>query len=33
MKDEKISDDGKKSDGHITFQDYLMSEKFGINFT
>ena len=26
-KDEKISDDGKISDGHIIIQDYLTCEK------
>ena len=26
-KDEKIVDDGKKSDGHINFKDYLTCEK------
>ena len=27
----KIDDDGKKSDGYISFKDNLMFEKFGIN--
>ena len=29
----KIDDDGKKSDGHISFKDYLTCEKFVINLT
>ena len=27
----KIDNDGKISDGHISIEDYLMREKFGIN--
>ena len=32
-KDGKIGDDGKKSDGHIRFKNYLTCEKFGISLT
>ena len=32
-KNRKISDDGKISDGHISFKDYLASEKCGISLT
>ena len=31
-KKEKIDNDGKMSDGHISFKDYLMFEKFWDNF-
>ena len=31
-KDRKIGDDGKKSDGHISFKDYLTSEKIWNKF-
>ena len=27
----KIDNDGKISDGHISIEDYVMCEKFGIN--
>ena len=27
----KINEDGKISDGHISIEDYLICEKFGIN--
>ena len=30
---EKISNDGKISDGHVSFKDYLTGEKFGISLT
>ena len=31
-KDGKIGKDGKKSDGHISFKDYLMCEKIWDEF-
>ena len=31
IKDGKIGDDGKISDGHRSVKDYLICEKFGIN--
>ena len=31
IKDEKISDDGKILDGHISVKDYLTSENFGMS--
>ena len=31
-KDGKIGDDGKKSDGHISFKDYLTCEKIWDKF-
>ena len=31
-KDRKIDDDGEKSDGHITFKDYLTCEKIWNKF-
>ena len=29
----KIGDDGKKSDGHISFEGYFRVKKFGISLT
>ena len=31
IKDEKIGDDGKILEGHISVKDYLTCEKLGIN--
>ena len=33
IKKGKIGDDGKISDGHIRFKDYLTSEKLDMNLT
>ena len=30
-KDKKISEDGKISDGHVSIEDYMVCEKFGIS--